>query len=62
MKYKITAPVKTNETLYGITFVNGVGKTSNDYIAGVLKNQGFRVEPAGTKKSEDVKVGEADEN
>jgi len=57
MKYKITAPQKTNEILYGIEFRNGVGYSTNDYVVSVLKESGYVVEelkPAKKKETEDV--------
>ena len=57
MKYKITAPRKTNEILYGIEFRNGVGYSNNDYVVSVLKESGYVVEesePAKKKETKDV--------
>jgi hypothetical protein len=57
MKYKITAPRKTNEILYGIEFRNGVGYSNNDYVVSVLKESGYVVEESKLvkkKETEDV--------
>lgn len=57
MKYKITAPRKTNEILYGIEFKNGVGYSNNDYVVSVLKESGYVIEeskPDKKKEKEDV--------
>lgn len=57
MKYKITAPRKTNEILYGIEFRNGVGYSNNDYVVSVLRESGYVVEEsklAKKKETEDV--------
>ena len=55
MRYKVTAPVKTDEVLYGIQLKKGAGYTENTYLAGVLAKEGFKVETLETKMvKEDV--------
>lgn len=54
MKYKITAPRKTNEILYGIEFRNGVGYSNNDYVVSVLKESGYVVEESEPAKKKET--------
>lgn len=57
MKYKVTAPKKTNEILYGIEFKDGIGYSNNDYVVSVLKASGYEVEELKSVKkkgTEDV--------